>query len=89
MTGTGDQVFRTVYKQRGRYVHVEEGSGTFGKRDAPGVPRLLVEIRDENGNVVFHTWQNGPLEAWDRATLYFDRVALDHEGREIGFSLWG
>ena len=68
--------------------HVEEGISTFGKKDAKGVPRLYVEVRDETGAVVYSTWQNGPLGQWSRATLYFGRFARDGAGEEIGFSLW-
>lgn len=69
-------------------LHVEEGATTYGRKDAQGVPRLYVEVKDETGAVVFSTWQNGPLGQWQRATLYFGRFARDASGEEIGFSLW-
>lgn len=69
-------------------VHVEEGITTHGKKDAHGVPRLYIEVKDETGAVVYSTWQNGPLSDWQRATLYFGRFARDASGEEIGFSLW-
>jgi hypothetical protein len=68
--------------------HVEEGATTYGKKDASGVPRLYVEVKNEDGAVVYSTWQNGPLGVWGRATLYFGRFARDADGKEIGFSLW-
>ena len=77
-----------VYRERGRALHVEEGLGTFGKREAPGTKRLYVEVKDEDGHVVYQTWQNGPLEEWSRVTLYFDRYALDGERNRIGLSFW-
>jgi hypothetical protein len=83
-----DEQVRTVYLERQRSVHVEEGAGTYGKRNGDGVPRLYIEVRNELGEVVYETWQNGPLDQWDRTTLYFDRVAVDGDGHEIGYSLW-
>jgi hypothetical protein len=79
---------RTILAERDRRIHVEEGPGTFGKRDADGVPRLYVEVRDEKGEVVYQTWQSGPLSDWSRVTLYFDRYALDADGKNIGVSFW-
>ncbi len=79
---------KTILRERAPGVHVEEGFGTFGKRDAGGVPRLYVEVRNEKGETLYSTWQNGPLEDWNRVTLYFDRVTLDHAGESIGVSFW-
>lgn len=79
---------QTILRERSPGIHVEEGLGTFGRRDADGVPRLYVEVRNEKGEVVYSTWQNGPIENWNRATLYFDRVTLDHSGDQIGVSYW-
>lgn len=79
---------RTVFLERTPNVHVEEGTGTYGKAEADGVPRLYIEVRNEAGEVVYRTWQSGPLTDWNRATLYFDRLALDAKGNEIGLSLW-
>lgn len=75
-------------RERGYGIHVEEGPGTYGRRDASGVPRLYVEVRNEKGEVVYQTWQNGPLNDWKRATLYFDRLALDQAGEPTGVSFW-
>lgn len=69
-------------------VHVEEGIGTFGRKDAQGVPRLYVEVKDETGAVIYSTWQNGPASNWRRATLYFGHFGRDASGEEIGYSLW-
>lgn len=79
---------RDVIDVRRRQIHVPEGTGTFGKRDARGVPRLYVTVHDEHGNVVYETWQAGPLADWKRTTLYFDKVGLDADGRKIGLSFW-
>ena len=88
MSITGNPDFKVIYRERGREVHVPESLGTFGKREAPGAKRLYVQVRDEDGHVVYETWQNGPIATWNRVTLYFDRYGLDHEGNQIGFSLW-
>ena len=79
---------KVVYRERQRAIHVPESDATFGKREAPGVRRLYVEVKDEQGHVVYQTWQNGPIEEWSRVTLYFDRYALDGEGHQIGLSFW-
>ncbi len=80
--------YKIVYRERGHAIHVKEGAGTFGKREASGVPRLHIEVKDEKGAVVYQTWQNGPLEGWKRVTLYFDRYGLDARGETIGLSFW-
>ena len=88
MSVTDSPDYKVVMRDHRHAIHVEEGMGTFGKREAPGVRRLYVEVKDEDGNVVYQTWQNGPLGEWGRVTLYFDRYALDREGHQIGLSFW-
>jgi len=83
-----EEAVKTILVERGDSIHVEEGFGTFGKRNADGVPRLYVEVRNEKGETVYQTWQNGPIESWRRVTLYFDRVTLDQSGEAIGVSFW-
>jgi hypothetical protein len=51
-------------------IHVEEGVTTFGRKDAVGVPRLYIEVKDETGAVVYTTWQNGPLGDWGGYSLW-------------------
>lgn len=82
-----DDVRQVIHQQR-RQIHVPESEATYGKREAPGVKRLYVEVKDEDGHVVYQTWQNGPLDEWKRVTLYFDRYGLDAEGNQIGLSFW-
>lgn len=89
MSITGNQDYKVIFRDHRNDLHVEEGAGTYGKREAPGVKRLYVEVKDEDGHVVYQTWQDGPVGKWERVTLYFDRYALDGEGNQIGFSLWG
>lgn len=81
--------FKVVHRTFGRAIHVPESAATYGKREAPGVRRLYVEVKDESGHVVYQTWQDGPIEHWERVTLFFDRYALDAEGNRIGLSYWG
>ena len=88
MSSTTNPDLKVVFRERSAAIHVEEGLGTFGKREAPGARRLYIEVKDEEGHVVFQTWQNGPIAEWSRVTLYFDRYALDGEGHQIGLSLW-
>lgn len=50
------------------------------------VRRLTVTVTDEDGNVVYETW-NADM-GWKSALLVFDATQTDHDGNEIGLSLW-
>ncbi len=64
--------------------HVGEPGGT----PSEGAPVVHVLVLDDDGNLLYRTWQGGPLESWERTTLWFGKTRTDRAGNEIGLSTW-